>query len=287
MRCGLINSNGQFLRQSEINMTTSEKNYILEVKKLEVVYNRVALAIQGVSFKVPEKQIVAILGVNGAGKSTTLRAISGFIRSDNAEITDGTVEYKGEILNGKPPQEIARRGLILVPEREKVFATLSVKENLSSSVAAWGKTGEAMELVYDYFPVLKERQHQMAGYLSGGERQMLAIGNGLVCGPKLLMVDEVSLGLAPIIVGHLMETLKRLNEEQGFTMLVVEQNAVAALGIADYGYIMESGRAVFDGPKKDLMEHEDVKEFYLGIGGAATKSYRDVKQYRRVRRWWA
>lgn len=267
-------------------MAAVEQNFILEVKKLEVVYNRAALAIQGVSFKVPEKSIVTILGVNGAGKSTTLRAISGFLRSDNAEITDGTVEYKGEILNGQPPQKIARRGLVLVPEREKVFANLNVKENLLTSVAAGGGDKEALELIFTYFPVLKERQNQLAGYLSGGERQMLAIGSALLCFPKLLMVDELSLGLAPIVIGHLMATLKRLHEEQGLAILLVEQNAAAALEIAEYGHIMESGRVVFEGSKEKLLSHEDVREFYLGIGGAEAKSYRDVKQYRRLRRWW-
>ena len=265
---------------------TSENNTLLSVKKLEVVYNRVVIAIQGISFEVPERSITALLGVNGAGKTTTLRAISGFLSSDNAEITDGVVEFEGRKINGKAPDSIASQGIIIIPEREKIFATLTVEENLLVPAAAWGGAKESLEMSFSTFPILKERRHQVAGYLSGGERQMLAIARGLVCGPKLLMVDELSLGLAPLIVTELMRTLKALNRDSGLTILLVEQDAVAALRIAEYGYILENGRVVFKGTAEELLSHEDIREFYLGLGAGKTKSYRDVKQYQRIRRWW-
>lgn len=263
-----------------------EKKTLLEVNKLEVVYFREVMAIQGVSLKVPEDSIVAVLGVNGAGKTTTLRAISGFLGLDNAEITDGFVEFKGERLDRKiPPYETSRRGIILVPERDKLFVTLTVEENLLTPQAT-GKQKFTMAEVYSYFPMLKERRRQIAGYLSGGERQMLAIGQALLCQPKLLLVDELSLGLAPVIVTELMDMLKTLRKDLDITILLVEQNASATLKIADYGYIMENGRVVYDGTAQKLMEHEDVKEFYLGLDEKGAKSYKEVKQYRRTRRWW-
>ena len=262
-----------------------EKKILLDVSKLEVVYLREIMAIQGVSVKVPEGSIVAILGVNGAGKTTTLRAISGFLGLDNAEITDGVVEFKGERLNGKAPHEIARRGITLVPERDKVFATITVEENLLAPQSG-GKQKFTMEEIHNYFPVLKERRRQIAGYLSGGERQMLAIAQALLCQPEVLLVDELSLGLAPAIISELMNILQALRRDLGITILVVEQNAAATLRIADYGYIMENGRVVYDGTSEKLQNHEDVKEFDLGIGDKGVKSYRDIKQYRRTRRWW-
>jgi len=259
----------------------------LEVNKLEVVYHDAIIAIQGVSLQVPERSIVAILGVNGAGKTTTLRAISGFLGIDDAKVTDGTIMFQGECLNNKRPHEIARRGIILVPERDKIFVTLTVKENLEASMSlSRGRGKELLDAVYHFFPVLYERRGQIAGYLSGGERQMLAIGKALLCSPKLLLVDELSLGLAPVVVESLMESLRSLNRELGVSILVVEQNAAAALEIAEYGYIMENGRVVFDGTPERLLRHEDVREFYLGLGEKGEKSYRDVKQYRRTRRWW-
>jgi len=273
-------------------VATTDGNPLLELKKLEVVYNRAAIAIQGVSLKVFEGQIVALLGTNGAGKTTTLRAASGFLGMDNAEITDGDVVYQGERVNGRQPHETARRGVVLVPEREKTFVTLTVEENLQASVfMGWSQKSrrQAQEQVYSYFPILKDRRRQVAGYLSGGERQMLAIGKALLCSPKLLLVDELSLGLAPAIVADLMGRLAALRRELGLTILLVEQNAAAALKIADYGYVMENGRVVFDGAPEKLLAHEDVREFYLGLsesGEAAAKSYRDVKQYRRRRRWY-
>ncbi|MDP2644715.1 MAG: ABC transporter ATP-binding protein [Desulfobacterales bacterium] len=264
------------------------RKILLDVTKLEVIYNKSSLAIQGVSLKVPEETIVAILGVNGAGKTTTLRAISGFLGSDAADIKDGLIRFEGKKLNGKYPHEIAREGVILVPERQKIFETLTVKENLMVGAGRIKKSHlkEALDKVYFYFPVLDQRSSAVAGYLSGGERQMLAIGSALLCSPKLLLLDEFSLGLAPLVVDFLTEVLESLRNDLGLTILLVEQNATAALKIADYGYIMENGRVVFEGAPERLMSHEDVKEFYLGIGSAGSKNYRDVKQYSRTRRWW-
>jgi branched-chain amino acid transport system ATP-binding protein len=258
---------------------------LLEVRQLEVVYHRVATAIQGVSLSVPAGSIVALVGTNGAGKTTTLRAISGFLPSEDAEITDGAVHYRGRRINGNLPHQLAREGVILVPEREKVFTTLSVRENLEFAA----RHGEliTLERVQGYFPHLRERHAQLAGYLSGGEKQMLAIGMALLCAPKLLLIDELSLGLAPIVINDLMQTLRLINKELDLTILLVEQNANAALAIADYGYVMEGGRVVFFGRSAELRAHPDVREFYLGSAGQLdTKSYRDIKQYRRKRRWW-
>ena len=259
---------------------------LLEVRQLEVVYNRVATAIQGVSLEVPLRSIVALVGTNGAGKTTTLRAISGFLPSEDAKITDGQIVFQGQQINGERPHQLARAGVILVPEREKVFATLSVQENLAFAANETGPIRR--ERVLSYFPRLAERQLQLAGYLSGGEKQMLAIAMALLCRPKLLLVDELSLGLAPIVVKELMERLRLICRELGLTVLLVEQNAKAALTISDYGYVMESGRVVFYGKAAELMNHPDVREFYLGgAGQIESKTYRDIKQYRRKRRWWS
>jgi branched-chain amino acid transport system ATP-binding protein len=258
---------------------------LLEVRQLEVVYHRVATAIQGVSLDVPEGSLVALIGTNGAGKTTTLRAISGFLPSEDAEITDGEIVYRKKRVNGRMPDYLARSGIILVPERDKVFATLSVRENLE--FAARGKGPITQERVLSYFPRLSERSNQLAGYLSGGEKQMLAIGMALLCRPELLLIDELSLGLAPIAVKDLMGRLHRINKELNLTILLVEQNAHAALAIADYAYVMEGGSIVFYGPAAELRSHPDIQEFYLGgAEQGAAKSYREIKQYRRKRRWW-
>ncbi len=261
-------------------MTTN----LLEVRQLEVVYHRVATAIQGVSLDVPAGSIVAIVGTNGAGKTTTLRAISGFLPSEDAEITDGDITFGGARINGRMPHELARSGIILVPERDKVFATLDVRENLEFASREGGQI--TLDRILGYFPLLAERKTQLAGYLSGGEKQMLAIGMALLCRPALLLIDELSLGLAPIVIKELMERLQHVTRELGFTVLLVEQNANAALAISDYGYVMEGGRIVHFGRASELMSHPDVREFYLGGSQAQAKSYRDIKQYRRKRRWW-
>jgi branched-chain amino acid transport system ATP-binding protein len=263
---------------------------LLEVRGLEVVYHRAALAIQGVSLTVRQGELVALLGTNGAGKTTTLRAISGFLGSDDAEVTDGTITCAGERLHGRPPHEIVRRGVALVPEREKIFETLTVAENLDACVLADARRGverrERFDRVFHYFPILHERRRQVAGYLSGGERQMLALGMALLCATRLMLVDELSLGLAPRVAGALLDTLPRLRDELGLTILFVEQNAAAALRIADHGYVLERGRVVYEDRADRLLAHADIREFYLGVGAeGAARSYRDVKPYRRKRRW--
>ena len=260
---------------------------LLEVEQLEVVYQRVITAVQGVTLSLGPGEIVALLGPNGAGKSTTLRAVSGFLGADDARITAGRVRLDGAPVTGVPPHALARRGLVLVPERVKVFESLTVRENLLASRAAAGSRAPVtLEQVLEYFPVLASRRGQLAGYLSGGERQMLAVAAALLCQPRALLVDELSLGLAPVIVQQLMEILGRLRAELGVAILLVEQNAAAALSVADRGYVIEHGRIVFAGSAARLAESDDVREFYLGTaGGAERRSYREVKQYRRRRRW--
>jgi branched-chain amino acid transport system ATP-binding protein len=265
---------------------------VLELENLEVVYHHVATAVQGVSLRVPPRTIVALLGTNGAGKTTTLRAISGFLGADDAQIVDGRVVFLGATVTGRPPHELARRGLVLVPERDKVFETLTVQENLRALVP--GRHGDAgatrapvtLGQVFNYFPLLAERRRQLAGYLSGGERQMLALATALLCRPRVLLVDELSLGLAPLVIESLMTLVVRLRDELGLAVLLVEQNAAAALAVANYGYVMEHGRIVYDGPADRLIAHEDIREFYLGVGHrAGRKRYTEVKQYQRRRRW--
>jgi branched-chain amino acid transport system ATP-binding protein len=256
---------------------------LLELSQVEVTYHRVITAVQGVSLSVARRQIVALLGTNGAGKTTTLRAISGFLGLDDARVTNGSVRYDGQPIENRPPHDIAARGIALVPERDKVFPNLTVAENLIANVPrGTGRAG----LAYEFFPKLAELRAREAGYLSGGERQMLAIGAALACGPDLLLVDELSLGLAPLVVQELAERLREIRDRLGVTVLLVEQNATVALGIADWGYVMENGRVVLDGSPERLAGHQDVREFYLGQARGERRSYRDVKQYRRSRRWY-
>jgi len=260
---------------------------LLEVENLEVVYSRVIVAVQGISLKVPERSIVALLGTNGAGKTTTVRAISGFLPVDDAEIRKGEVRLAGASIRGLPPHRVAARGAVLVPERDKIFQTLTVEDNLRLPPAAGTATMEQrLAQVFELFPALARRRGQLAGLLSGGERQMLAIGQALLCAPKVLLVDELSLGLAPLLVAELTARLARLRTELGLSILLVEQDALSALSIADYGYVMEGGRIVYEGAPEKLRSHQDIQEFYLGSGAAGRTSYRDVKQYRRARRWW-
>jgi len=259
---------------------------LLKVEKLEVTYQRVITAVQGVSLEVARGSLVAILGTNGAGKTTTLRAISGFIGIDDAEVTEGEILYKGARIANESPHRVTARGIVLVPERSKVFENLSVAENLEAA----GRAGAAerrrlAEQVYEFFPQLAALHGREAGLLSGGERQMLAIGTALMCAPELLLVDELSQGLAPLLVEHLMQRLQAIRRELGMTLILVEQNARMALQVADYGYVMENGRVVLDGSAERLRAHADVAEFYLG-GAGGRRSYRKVKQYRRSRRWY-
>lgn len=261
----------------------------LEVANLEVAYSRVIVAVQGASLKVPENTIVALLGTNGAGKSTTVRAISGFLPVDDAQIKRGSIHFAGRSILGLPPQHVARLGVVLVPERRKIFETMTVADNLRIARVRNATVAEhdmRLQRLFGVFPALARRQDQIAGYLSGGERQMLAISQALLCDPKLLLVDELSLGLAPNLVKDLMRQVRELRETFGISILLIEQDAASALGIADYGYIMESGRIVYEGSAEKLRGHQDVQEFYLGSRDSARVSYRDVKQYRRSRRWW-
>ena len=261
---------------------------LLAVEKLEVVYHRVVTAVQGVSLNVPQGAIVALLGTNGAGKTTTLRAISGFLGIDDARVTVGAISYRGERIENRAPHRVTGLGIVLVPERSKVFENLSVAENLEATVPRAARAAERrrlIESVYEYFPPLARLRVREAGLLSGGERQMLAIGTALACGPELLLVDELSLGLAPLVVQDLAARLRAIRDRLGITILLVEQNARVALDIADYGYVMENGRIVLDGTPERLAGHQDIREFYLG-GGERRRSYREVKQYRRGRRWY-
>jgi branched-chain amino acid transport system ATP-binding protein len=256
---------------------------ILQVEKVEVVYKRVITAVQGISLSVGPKQIVALLGTNGAGKTTTLRAISGFLGLDDARVTEGVITFQGERIENRLPHQIAARGIALVPEREKVFPNLTVAENLEAPV---GRDRAAQERVFHFFPRLAELRNRVGGLLSGGERQMLGIGAALMSSPALLLIDELSLGLAPVVVQDLTARLRAVRHELGIAILLVEQSAAVALDIADHAYVMENGRIVLDGDRERLAGHQDIQEFYLGQGSAGRRSYREVKQYRRSRRWY-
>ncbi len=262
---------------------------LLRVEKLEVVYHRAITAIQGISLSVQPEQIVAVLGTNGAGKTTTLRAISGFLGIDDAAVTEGAIVFKGAHLENRPPHDIARSGIALVPERDKVFPNLTVSENLSVPVGRGSRAERRRreELVFQSFPRLWDLRSRTAGLLSGGERQMLAIGGAIVCQPELLLVDELSLGLAPVVVQDLMKRLLEIRRELKLGIVIVEQSAAVALQVADYGYVLENGRVVLDGDGERLRNHPDIQEFYLGLStGGERRSYRTVKQYRRSRRWY-
>ncbi|HEV8109285.1 MAG TPA: ABC transporter ATP-binding protein [Burkholderiales bacterium] len=259
---------------------------LLRLDKVEVTYHRVITAVQGITLEVAKGSVVALLGTNGAGKTTVLRAISGFIGLDDARVTEGSIAYRGERIENRLPQQVTSLGIALVPERSKVFETLSVDENLEAAVPRRGSRF-GKELAYDHFPALGRLRSREAGYLSGGERQMLGIAGALMCGPNLLLVDELSLGLAPLAIEELARALRGIRERLGTTLVVVEQNANVALDLADYAYVIENGRIVLDGTPERLRAHQDVREFYLGAGsGGQRRSYRDVKQYRRSRRWY-
>ncbi len=262
---------------------------MLKVNNIEVIYDDVILVLKGLSLEVAAGRIVALLGANGAGKSTTLKAVSGLLESEEGEVTDGTIEFLGERIDELPPEQVVRRGIFQVMEGRRVFEDLTVEENIT--MGGYTRSDRAglrrdQDLCYDYFPRLRERRRKLAGYLSGGEQQMLAISRALMARPKLMLLDEPSLGLAPLLVQEIFRILKRINEEEKTTLLVVEQNANLALSIADYGYIMENGRIVLDGDPERLRANEDVKEFYLAGGGeGARKSYRNLKHYKRRKRW--
>jgi branched-chain amino acid transport system ATP-binding protein len=261
---------------------------MLTLRNIEIIYSNVILVIKGLTLEVPEGGVVALLGANGAGKSTTLKAIAGLLRAERGEITRGVVDFDGQSLNNHTPTEIVKRGIALVPEGRQVFEHLSTEENLM--VGAHTRTSlpeirRDIDLVYQYFPALAARRRIAAGYLSGGEQQMLAIGRALMSRPKLMLLDEPSLGLAPMLVEEIFAIIGRLNREEKVTMLLVEQNAAMALTIAQHGYVLENGRIVLDGTAASLRDNEDVKEFYLGLSDIGRRSYRDVKHYRRRKRW--
>jgi branched-chain amino acid transport system ATP-binding protein len=262
---------------------------MLKLNNIEVVYSDVILVLRGVSLEVGDGQIVTLLGANGAGKSTTLKAVSGLLRTELGEVTRGSIEFKGQRIDRWSPEQIVRLGIIQVIEGRPLFAHLTVEENLQvgALVRGDGNLKRDMDMVYDYFPRLRDLRRQTSGYLSGGEQQMLVIGRALMSKPKLMMLDEPSLGLAPLLVQEIFNVVQRINAEEGTSILLVEQNANAALSIADYGYVMETGRVVLDGDSKTLAENEDVKEFYLGMSGENRKSFRDFKHYRRRKRWLA
>lgn len=262
---------------------------LLSVETLEVVYQRAITAVQGISLSARRGQIVGILGTNGAGKTTLLRAISGFHGIDDARVSEGSIRFKGHRIENSEPHRIARLGIALVPEREKVFPNLTVAENLLAPAApglSMAEQKRRVEELVQLFPRLEELHGRTAGLLSGGERQMLAIAAALMSKPELLLVDELSLGLAPVVVEDLMARLLQIRRELGITILLVEQSAAIALEVADYSYVLENGRIVLDGDKARLSGHPDIQEFYLGQSSGKRRSYRDVKQYRRSRRWY-
>ncbi|MBT8155065.1 ABC transporter ATP-binding protein [Epibacterium ulvae] len=262
---------------------------LLDVNNIEVIYNHVILVLKGVSLSVPEGGITALLGGNGAGKTTTLKAISNLLQSERGEVTKGTVNYRGQNVHQLDPAALVKRGVVQVMEGRHCFEHLTVEENLLAG--AYTRSDSAaevkrdLEMVYSYFPRLKERRKSQAGYTSGGEQQMVAMGRALMSRPETILLDEPSMGLAPQLVEQIFEIVKAVNEQEGVTFLLAEQNTSVALRYAHYGYILESGRVVMDGPAAELRENPDVKEFYLGMSEEGRKSFRDVRSYRRRKRW--
>ena len=263
---------------------------LVEVNGIEVIYNHVILVLKGVSLQVPHQSIVALLGGNGAGKTTTLRAISNLLKGERGEVTKGGITLEGEQIANLSPAELVKRGVVQVMEGRHCFAHLTIEENLLTGSYTRSDKGEIaanLEKVYNYFPRLKTRRTSQAAYTSGGEQQMCAIGRALMSNPRMVLLDEPSMGLAPQIVDEVFHIVKDLNSKEKVTFLLAEQNTNMALKYADYGYIMESGRIVMDGKASDLASNEDVKEFYLGVGGGERKSFKDVKSYKRRKRWLA
>jgi branched-chain amino acid transport system ATP-binding protein len=270
----------------ELNLD-NRGSLILSVENLEVVYNEVILVLRGISMNVSQGEIVALLGANGAGKTTLLRSITGLLELHRGRITKGSVSFLGEKINRDDPSKLVRAGLSQVMEGRRIFAELTVEENLRAgayTVTSRQKISEAHDRVVSLFPVLASRSRSTAGYLSGGEQQMLAIGRALMTSPKLLVLDEPSLGLAPLLVQQIRDIIETVNK-QGTSVLLVEQNATMALSIANRGYVLENGRIVRDGSSDELLQDDDIKEFYLGVGEAGRRSFKDVKTYRRRKRW--
>jgi branched-chain amino acid transport system ATP-binding protein len=262
---------------------------MLQLNNVEVRYMDVILVLRGVSLEVEKGSVVALLGSNGAGKTTTLRAISGLLKGQDGRVTDGSIEFEGKRIENGDPETIARQGIIQILEGRRTLVHLNVEENLKAGAYIAGKGSDVkrdLDMVYGYFPVLKELRGQTAGYLSGGEQQMLVVGRGLMSHPRLMLVDEASLGLAPILVEEIFRILKRINEEERVSILLVEQNAMAALTLAHHGYVMENGRIVLDDTGENLRGNADIREFYMGLSTVGeTKSYRGIKHYKRRKRW--
>ncbi|NWF54571.1 MAG: ABC transporter ATP-binding protein [Syntrophaceae bacterium] len=262
---------------------------MLRLNNIEVIYSDVILVLKGVSLEVAPGKIVALLGANGAGKTTTLKAISGILRTEEGEVTDGSIEFEGRRIDRLDPEEIVRLGIVQVMEGHRLFEHLTVEENLLVGAYARGDSlavKRDLHRVYEYFPRLNDLSNRTSGYLSGGERQMLVMGRGLMARPKVMLLDEPSLGLSPVLVREIFKIARRINAEEKSSILLVEQNAVAALSVAEYGYVMENGKVVLDGPTPKLKDNEDIKEFYLGLSGVGQrKSYREVKHYKRRKRW--
>jgi len=263
----------------------------LSVNNIEVIYDHVILVLKGVSLEVPQGKIVALLGANGAGKTTTLKAISNLLRAERGDVTKGTIEFKGRRVDRLTPNELVKLGICQVMEGRHCFQHLTVEENLLTGAFTRGGARAAiradLEKVYHYFPRLKQRRTSLAGYTSGGEQQMTAVGRALMAQPSMILLDEPSMGLAPQIVEEIFEIVRDLNQKEKVSFLLAEQNTIVALRFADYGYILENGRVVMDGAASDLAQNEDVKEFYLGLSTAGRKSFREVKHYRRRKRWLA
>lgn len=261
---------------------------MLRLNNIEVVYNKMILAIKGMSLEVPEGKIVSLLGSNGAGKSTTLKAISGLLKNEGGQITDGYIEFEGEKISGVDPDKIVRQGIFQCIEGRRVFKHLTVEENLMAGAYTRKdrkNIQDDLERVYHYFTKLKTLRNRPSGLLSGGEQQMLAIGRGIMAKPKILLLDEPSLGIAPLLVKEIFQNIKQINQEEGTSILVVEQNANVALSIADFGYIMENGRIVMEGPVENLLSNEAVREAYLGVSKEGRKSFREVKSYKKQKRF--
>ena len=262
---------------------------ILAVKNIEVIYDHVILVLRGVSFEVPQGKIVALLGANGAGKSTTLKSVSTLLASERGEVTKGSIEFRGRRTEALSPGEMVGMGMVQVMEGRHCFGHLSVEDNLITGAYARpinrAQVRDELEKIYAYFPRLKTRRTSLAGYTSGGEQQMVAIGRAMMAKPSMLLLDEPSMGLAPQIVAEIFEIVRELNQKEGVSILLAEQNTNVALKYADYGYILESGRIMLDGTAKELSENADVKEFYLGLAKEGRKSFRGMKSYRRRKRW--
>ncbi|MFV0358203.1 ABC transporter ATP-binding protein [Tropicimonas sp.] len=271
------------------DMTQTTPETLLEVKNIEVIYNHVILVLKGVSLSVPRGGITALLGGNGAGKTTTLKAISNLLHSERGEVTKGAIRYRGEIVQGLDPARLVGKGVIQVMEGRHCFEHLTIEENLLTGAYTRtdgrGAVEADLQMVYAYFPRLRERRKSQAGYTSGGEQQMCAIGRALMSRPGMILLDEPSMGLAPQLVEQIFEIVKSVNENEGVSFLLAEQNTSIALRFAHYGYILESGRMVMDGPADELRQNPDVREFYLGVGAEGRKSFRDVRSYRRRKRW--